>query len=281
VLSRRFKEWSAALVVAVLLAGCGGSRGDVATRERFIIAGDSMCSRFPPPLGRFLAGGGGGGNLVTGINRFAGRIERFVTDIERLELPSGRQRLAASRFVGSIKRLAPAVSRLRIATARLGATSPTDADSVGRAISRVGQIGQQFDRLVGEAGVLAQAYGFKECDIVLRAQTAADPSPGAPVTDPLRKVLPPAGASGAARRQFLSGRAVAAQSGCLACHRLARQGNSGPGRPLDEIGARASRAAIVRALRNPVAPMPSYGDIPSAKFDALVGFLVGLRSRAP
>lgn len=281
-LSRCFQWWSAGLLLSVLLAACGGGSGDVGTREQFIAAADSACSRFSPPLGRFLAGGDGGGNLITGINRFADRVERFVADIERLELPRGRERLKASMFVASIRRLAPAAGSLRTATARLAATSPTDAGGVGGAIARLGVVGQKLDRLAGEAGRLAHADGLKACANALRPPPASNPSRSEPpVSDPLKQVLPPAGTARAARRRFLAGRTVAAQSGCVACHRLAGGGNSGPAPPLDDIGTRLSRSAIARVLRNPVAPMPSYQNLASAKFDALVAFLAGLRQHAP
>src|ERR671916_196982 len=59
-------------------------------------------------------------------------------------------------------------------------------------------------------------------------------------------------------RQFEPGKLVAAQSGCLACHKIAHNGNDGPGPDLTAIGDRLEPAAIRRTLENPTAPMPSY-----------------------
>jgi menaquinol-cytochrome c reductase cytochrome b/c subunit len=78
-------------------------------------------------------------------------------------------------------------------------------------------------------------------------------------------------------QQFNAGKEVAAQSGCLACHKLAHNGNSGPGPELTEIGARLPAQAISRTLINPTAPMPSFADMPQEKRDALVTFLSELR----
>ena len=77
--------------------------------------------------------------------------------------------------------------------------------------------------------------------------------------------------------QFNAGKAVAAQSGCLACHKFGENGNDGPGPHLTNIGARLPRQAIARTLVNPTSPMPSFRDLPRDKFDNLVEFLSQLR----
>ena len=79
-------------------------------------------------------------------------------------------------------------------------------------------------------------------------------------------------------RQFESGKQVVAQSGCLACHKIAENGNTGPGPDLSEIGARLPRQAIQRTLVNPTAPMPAYTELPDGKRDDLVEFLAQLKS---
>src|SRR5204862_1888577 len=47
-------------------------------------------------------------------------------------------------------------------------------------------------------------------------------------------------------RAFESGKQVVAQSGCLACHKIGENGNTGPGPDLSEIGSRLPRVAIAR-----------------------------------
>src|SRR4051794_2108962 len=81
----------------------------------------------------------------------------------------------------------------------------------------------------------------------------------------------------AAIANFNAGKQVAAQSGCLACHKFGEDGNDGPGPPLGNIAARLPRQAIARTLVNPTAPMPSFKDLPPEKFNALVDFLGNLR----
>jgi menaquinol-cytochrome c reductase cytochrome b/c subunit len=70
---------------------------------------------------------------------------------------------------------------------------------------------------------------------------------------------------------------VAAQSGCLACHKFGENGNDGPGPELTEIGAKLPAQAIERTLVNPSGIMPPYGDLPPEKFNALVDFLAALQ----
>jgi quinol---cytochrome c reductase cytochrome c subunit, bacillus type len=78
-------------------------------------------------------------------------------------------------------------------------------------------------------------------------------------------------------KEWRAGRAVAAQSGCLACHKFEEDGNDGPGPPLGQIADRLPSQAIARTLINPTAPMPSFKNLPPDKFKALVTFLSNLK----
>ncbi len=76
------------------------------------------------------------------------------------------------------------------------------------------------------------------------------------------------------------GKAVAASSGCLGCHRIGENGNSGPGPDLSNVGTRLPRQAIERTLVNPTAPMPPYSRLRQnepEQFDKLVEFISSLR----
>ncbi len=91
---------------------------------------------------------------------------------------------------------------------------------------------------------------------------------------------PPGGLKGAALSEWNKGRLVAAQSGCLACHKIGENGNDGPGPHLTQIGGTLPASAIAQTLRNPTAPMPSFqalAETQPAKFRALVAFLSQLK----
>jgi hypothetical protein len=77
--------------------------------------------------------------------------------------------------------------------------------------------------------------------------------------------------------QYEYGKEVAANSGCLGCHKFGENGNDGPGPNLSKIGARLPKQAIERTLNNPTAPMPSFKDMPQDQKTALVNFLGQLR----
>ena len=77
--------------------------------------------------------------------------------------------------------------------------------------------------------------------------------------------------------QYEAGKLVAAQSGCLACHKIGENGNGGPGPQLTDIADKLPKAAIRRTLENPTAPMPSFRDLPEDKKTALVDFLAQLK----
>jgi Cytochrome c len=87
--------------------------------------------------------------------------------------------------------------------------------------------------------------------------------------------VPPAveQAGGRQLAEFELGSTVVAQSGCLACHRIGDAGNNGPGQPLTHIGSTLTEAQIEHALITPQAPMPSFKNLPTAKFKAVVEFL--------
>ena len=78
-------------------------------------------------------------------------------------------------------------------------------------------------------------------------------------------------------KQYEAGKLVAAQSGCLACHKIGENGNDGSGPELTDIGDKLYPAAIERTLDNPTAPMPSFRDLPAEKKKALVDFLAQLK----
>src|SRR3954449_6635818 len=77
--------------------------------------------------------------------------------------------------------------------------------------------------------------------------------------------------------QYEKDKLVAAQSGCLACHKIGENGNDGPGPHLTDIGDKLYPAAIERTLDNPTAPMPSFRNLPADKKKALVAFLAQLK----
>src|SRR5256714_1239390 len=80
--------------------------------------------------------------------------------------------------------------------------------------------------------------------------------------------------------QYEPGKDVAASSGCLGCHKIGDNGNTGPGPPLSKIGARLPRQAIARTLINPTPPMPTYSKLRQQnpkEFNQLVDFLSSLK----
>lgn len=87
--------------------------------------------------------------------------------------------------------------------------------------------------------------------------------------------VPPAvkNAGGSELREFNAGMKIVAQSGCLACHRIGEQGNSGPGPDLTHVGSKLSAEQIEHAILDPTAPMPSFKNLPAAKLKDVVEFL--------
>jgi menaquinol-cytochrome c reductase cytochrome b/c subunit len=84
-------------------------------------------------------------------------------------------------------------------------------------------------------------------------------------------------AGGRTLAEYEAGKKVVAQSGCLACHKIGDNGNDGPGPQLTNIATRLPPQGIARTLVNPTAPMPSFKNLPPAKFKAAVAFLSQLK----
>ena len=90
--------------------------------------------------------------------------------------------------------------------------------------------------------------------------------------------VPPAvrNAGGGELNEFNAGMKVVAQSGCLACHRIGDQGNSGPGPDLTHVGSTLSAGRIEHAIVDPTAPMPSFKNLPTTKLKDVVELLAQL-----
>jgi mono/diheme cytochrome c family protein len=78
-------------------------------------------------------------------------------------------------------------------------------------------------------------------------------------------------------REYETGGKVAAQTGCLACHRIGDDGNDGPGSNLTRVGSMLDEQQLEQALINPRAPMPSFRLLPRTKLTPLIRFLTLLR----
>jgi menaquinol-cytochrome c reductase cytochrome b/c subunit len=87
---------------------------------------------------------------------------------------------------------------------------------------------------------------------------------------------PPATLTQAEQAAFTRGALVVGQSGCLACHVIGDNGNTGPGPDLTHVASRVPAQAIASTLINPSPPMPSFKNLKQQspqKFQDLVTFL--------
>ncbi len=151
----------------------------------------------------------------------------------------------------------------------VGCSLPTECTSANRIMLRESREASKHLCPEEKPDVLMKADGALVC---VAALPSGGPSGvGIPVPPGLR-------ARGeAAVAQFNEGRRVVVQSGCEACHKIGDDGNNGPGPELTHVADRLPRQAIARTLVNPTAPMPSFKNLPPAKFAAVVYFLSQLR----
>jgi mono/diheme cytochrome c family protein len=110
-----------------------------------------------------------------------------------------------------------------------------------------------------------------------RESIEAATGPGRPTMIELATPAAVVRAGGQRLTEFEAGKRATAQSGCLACHKIGANGNAGPGPDLSEVGGRLPPRAIAQTLIHPVAPMPSFKNLPPAKFHTIVTFLAQLK----
>jgi hypothetical protein len=137
------------------------------------------------------------------------------------------------------------------------------------------------------AGVPVCAIAICGCGASTSNSARVEPStPAAPSTlgvasgPPALSIRPPPSVKRAGGRplaEFYLGRALVEQSGCLACHRIGDRGAGEPGPALTHIGSMMPQRSIERVLIDAEPPMPSFKELPRARFRALVRFLSLLR----
>jgi menaquinol-cytochrome c reductase cytochrome b/c subunit len=76
--------------------------------------------------------------------------------------------------------------------------------------------------------------------------------------------------------RYEPGKALVAESGCLACHKLGENGNNGPGPELTHIGSRVPRAAIIRSIEIGPGEMPEFKDYTPEQLNQIGDFLASL-----
>lgn len=214
--------------------------------------------------------------MICSSVRFTGSSRRSRApspNFERSRCPSAVTVGALDRFVAAMTRADVAVRAYGPAIDRYRPADPTDTLAVARSFQGL-DTAAGVRRLSAIADNAAADLAFRRCGHPGRPDVRGG-TPSSP------QVAVPAGLSDVRRRQFVRGRRVSVQAGCLACHRIGAAGNSGPGLDLSRVGERLPGPAIVRVLRDPQAPMPSYGKLPRAALSDLVAFLTALRAKCP
>ena len=149
------------LLVAAVLAGCGGGEKDtkIDTKAEFIAAADKVCverDRRSRELARDRQ------NDVPKLAR--GLADAYLTAISRLEalpLPPGADRAGAAKFVKSVTDMRRAVQRMRASAEKFGA-SDTVAE-IKKAGTELGSNVNTVQAISDLADQNARAYGMKSC----------------------------------------------------------------------------------------------------------------------
>lgn len=203
-----------------------------------------------------------------------GAPERLRAAIERagtVNVPGGDAQADAAAFVSALRRTGDVVPTLEREREAMGSHDPTDTSSTATPFAHFEMALTELLVRYRAARAAAHRAGIKNCGGLEDTPVAPSVLGGSP-----NEINLPAPAS-ADEAVFDRGRKVATQSGCLACHRIGEDGNDGPGPDLTRVGVRLSAQQLESALVDPVAPMPSFRQLPADQREALVAFLGELR----
>ena len=153
-----------ALLVALLIAGCGGDEADkVESKADFIAAADKICRERDTSASQ-LGAVQSDGDLGRLSGELAKIYEKAIADLESVSLPPGDARAGAEAYVRAtvalrtpVERMAAASTRLQsAATAKNAATLKESGEQLQVSVNTVQALGEVADDA-------ARTYGMRNC----------------------------------------------------------------------------------------------------------------------
>ncbi|MBW3653858.1 MAG: hypothetical protein KY433_09760 [Actinobacteria bacterium] len=157
---------TAALLVTVLLAGCGGDDAGPQTKEGFISAADAVCEDLFSEFSQARSAQPRTPQEIADANdRLADTYERLADRLSDVRLPeSGPARTQAQAFVASVRAAEPVLDRLRAASRRfVEAARAGDRQAVAQAGNDVRSALDAFRAARARSDRLAVRYGLDFC----------------------------------------------------------------------------------------------------------------------
>lgn len=268
--------------VLVTAAVLFGQPGDREGGREFVNRAEAICTRVPDLQGLAKTVLLSAARQRVGRDPNMRRLKRAVADLNSQTLPAGRDRRDATRIVAAIGDVGEQADRYARSVNALRERRPTDMRAIAGAMGEMELQARRLRARYRDANRTAKRAGMRRCagmgsveDLVTSTAQSVDPFDD-PRPDQSRLPAPDRLSPGR-RAAFARGQTIAAQGGCLACHRIADRGNDGPGVNLTRIGARRSADQLERSLLMPRAPMPAYRNLPEDKLEDLLIFLGSLR----
>ena len=154
----------AALLAALLIAGCGGGDDDGATSKAdFIAAADKICVERDASASKLRAV-----QSDADIGRLSGELaaiyEKAITKLEAVPLPGGEARAGAEKYVRATAALRGPVQQMTTASASLQAAATTQQAGALKEAGKRLQSGVNAVQALGEvADRAARDYGMRTC----------------------------------------------------------------------------------------------------------------------
>jgi hypothetical protein len=163
------RQIAAALLVAMLLTGCGGGGGDqpkTMSKERYVAEGDVVCARLTE---RFAKAGATDPQtpqeVVQSADVLANLYGELRHGLQDIRLPTDpAQRRGAAAYVAAVSHTDPTLARLRSSAQRfVAAAGADDARELARAGNAVRAALDAFRAAQAQANRRALDYGFDYC----------------------------------------------------------------------------------------------------------------------
>jgi hypothetical protein len=158
---------AAALLVVVLLAGCGGNdEPKTMSKARYIVEGDLVCAEL---TGRLADAGAADPQTPEAIRQSADTLADVYGDLRQglqdIRLPTDpAERRGAAAYLAAVGQTDPALARLRSSAQRfVAAAQAKNSRELTEAGNAVRKALDTFRAAQAEANTRALAYGFQQC----------------------------------------------------------------------------------------------------------------------
>jgi hypothetical protein len=157
-----FRLPCAALLAALLVAGCGDDADKATTKAGFVAAADKICVERDTSASKL-----GAVQSDADLGRLSGELatiyEKAIADLKAVPLPAGAARAGAEKYVRATVALRRPVQRMAAASTNLQSAAAKSAGALKEAGVQLQTSVNTVQALGGVADQAARDYGMRSC----------------------------------------------------------------------------------------------------------------------